>query len=223
MYFAKALVLLTAALSASAISTHHMARNVYHRRHALAARDAAEAPSTPVIAPTVVPKKRVVKRCKAKNPTSSSLLSSSATPASTVVATTSVEAQHTSAPNNAGGDPPTFSSSEAAPSTSAAPTTKASPTTKATPTTSAEPTSSPVKTTAASSAAASPTSSSGGDSGVSGTHTGDGVVYFLTMLPDFSLFFIATFYATGLGACGITNTDSDFIAAASHELFDTFP
>jgi len=32
-----------------------------------------------------------------------------------------------------------------------------------------------------------------------------------------------TFYATGLGACGITNVDTDFIAAVSHSLFDTYP
>ncbi|KAF8640794.1 hypothetical protein AX17_000443 [Amanita inopinata Kibby_2008] len=32
-----------------------------------------------------------------------------------------------------------------------------------------------------------------------------------------------TFYATGLGACGITNNDGDYIAAASHLLFDAFP
>ncbi|KAG9080435.1 hypothetical protein FRC06_006588 [Ceratobasidium sp. 370] len=32
----------------------------------------------------------------------------------------------------------------------------------------------------------------------------------------------ATFYATGLGACGITNNDSQFIAAVSHLLFDGF-
>ncbi|KAF8912737.1 RlpA-like double-psi beta-barrel-protein domain-containing protein-containing protein [Gymnopilus junonius] len=32
-----------------------------------------------------------------------------------------------------------------------------------------------------------------------------------------------TFYATGLGACGITNTDTDHIAAVSHLLFDQFP
>ncbi|PPQ88638.1 hypothetical protein CVT25_010214 [Psilocybe cyanescens] len=32
-----------------------------------------------------------------------------------------------------------------------------------------------------------------------------------------------TFYATGLGACGITNKDTDHIAAVSHLLFDTFP
>jgi len=32
-----------------------------------------------------------------------------------------------------------------------------------------------------------------------------------------------TFYATGLGACGVTNNDGDMIAAASHALFDSFP
>jgi hypothetical protein len=32
-----------------------------------------------------------------------------------------------------------------------------------------------------------------------------------------------TFYATGLGACGITNNDSQYIAAVSYLLFDTFP
>jgi hypothetical protein len=32
-----------------------------------------------------------------------------------------------------------------------------------------------------------------------------------------------TFYATGLGACGITNNDNDFIAAVSHLLFDQYP
>lgn len=32
-----------------------------------------------------------------------------------------------------------------------------------------------------------------------------------------------TFYATGLGACGITNKDTDYIAAVSHLLFDAFP
>jgi hypothetical protein len=33
----------------------------------------------------------------------------------------------------------------------------------------------------------------------------------------------ATYYATGLGACGITNTDTDYIAAVSHLMFDTWP
>jgi len=33
----------------------------------------------------------------------------------------------------------------------------------------------------------------------------------------------ATFYATGLGACGITNSDTDHIIAVSELLFDTYP
>jgi len=32
-----------------------------------------------------------------------------------------------------------------------------------------------------------------------------------------------TYYATGLGACGIVNKDTDFIAAVSKDFFDTFP
>jgi hypothetical protein len=32
-----------------------------------------------------------------------------------------------------------------------------------------------------------------------------------------------TYYGTGLGACGITNVDTDYIAAASYLLFDTYP
>ncbi|GJE95742.1 RlpA-like double-psi beta-barrel-protein domain-containing protein-containing protein [Phanerochaete sordida] len=32
-----------------------------------------------------------------------------------------------------------------------------------------------------------------------------------------------TFFDTGLGACGETNTDADLIAAVGHVLFDTFP
>jgi hypothetical protein len=32
-----------------------------------------------------------------------------------------------------------------------------------------------------------------------------------------------TFYDAGLGACGITNKDSDFIVAVSWRLFDNYP
>ncbi|KLO07319.1 plant expansin, partial [Schizopora paradoxa] len=35
--------------------------------------------------------------------------------------------------------------------------------------------------------------------------------------------FSGTYYGTGLGACGITNKDTDFIAAAAESLFDSFP
>ena len=34
---------------------------------------------------------------------------------------------------------------------------------------------------------------------------------------------LGTFYATGLGACGITNNDGQDIAAVSHQFFDTYP
>ncbi|KAH9922488.1 plant expansin [Fomitopsis serialis] len=33
----------------------------------------------------------------------------------------------------------------------------------------------------------------------------------------------ATWYETGLGACGITNTNSDYIVAVSENLFDNYP
>ncbi|KAI0820941.1 plant expansin [Irpex lacteus] len=41
---------------------------------------------------------------------------------------------------------------------------------------------------------------------VPGKHTGEG-----------------TYYATGLTACGVTNNDSEYIAAVSHLLYDSFP
>jgi len=50
------------------------------------------------------------------------------------------------------------------------------------------------------------TPSSGGGGGGGQTFSGDG-----------------TFYATGLGACGITNVDTDFIAAVAESQFDSFP
>ncbi|KAG9081563.1 hypothetical protein FRC07_014482, partial [Ceratobasidium sp. 392] len=50
-----------------------------------------------------------------------------------------------------------------------------------------------------------PTSGSGGGGSSGETFTGQ-----------------ATFYATGLGACGIINKDTDYIAAASQHLFDGF-
>lgn len=32
-----------------------------------------------------------------------------------------------------------------------------------------------------------------------------------------------TWFDTGLGSCGDTDTDSDFIVAVSHDLYDSFP
>lgn len=74
-----------------------------------------------------------------------------------------------------------------------------------------ETTTSAPKTSTKTSSASAPTSSSSGSGDCSepylcGTQTGQG-----------------TYYATGLGACGITNTDTDFICAVSELLFDTYP
>jgi hypothetical protein len=48
-------------------------------------------------------------------------------------------------------------------------------------------------------------------------------VSFMVTVIGLHWFFLGTYYETGLGACGIYNTDSDFIAAASASYFDNFP
>ena len=74
------------------------------------------------------------------------------------------------------------------------------PATEAT-TTPATPATTQGTTTPATSATAPATSATSAPS--SGTHSGQG-----------------TYYSTGLGACGITNVDTDYIVAISHELYD---
>ncbi|EIW74045.1 plant expansin [Coniophora puteana RWD-64-598 SS2] len=72
------------------------------------------------------------------------------------------------------------------------------------------PTSTPVPTTSVAPSTTSTSSSVAPTSTLPaylvGTQTGDG-----------------TYYAPGLGACGISNTNADMIAAVSHLLYDTFP
>lgn len=79
-------------------------------------------------------------------------------------------------------------------------------TTKAAPTSTPKPTPTTTKTTSTPQPTSGGGGGGGGGGGDGGPFTGDG-----------------TFYDTGLTACGITNTDSQFIAAVSHELFDSFP
>jgi len=113
----------------------------------------------------------------------------------------------TPVPANVGGDPtesattpePTSTSVTTTPvETSAAETTSKAQPTKTSPTKTASKTSSAVKPTET------PSNDDGGSSS-GGSFTGEG-----------------TFYATGLGACGITNVDTDFICAVSQSLFDGF-
>ncbi|THH20639.1 hypothetical protein EW146_g764 [Bondarzewia mesenterica] len=93
------------------------------------------------------------------------------------------------------------SSSVAPHSSSSAPTTTQAPSSTKTSTQS-----SAVPATAVLVGGAATTGSSSGLSFLTGTQTGQG-----------------TFYGTGLGACGITNTDTDYIAAVSKLLFDQYP
>lgn len=48
-------------------------------------------------------------------------------------------------------------------------------------------------------------------------------LYRITACDVKILFCIGTFYNVGLGACGITNVDTDFIAAVSYDFFDSYP
>lgn len=53
------------------------------------------------------------------------------------------------------------------------------------------------------------------------THTGRGtLVVFIQLIPVLTVFLV-TFFHPGLGACGETNTDSDFIVALGHAEFDS--
>ena len=205
MYFSKIFVVLAAVAAASAMTTHFGRRDFHHHRRAVVAREPELVTETPVqVVPR--PRKRANGRCKA---------SSSAAPAASSAAAA-----------NAGNDPPTFTSTAveqttAQQTTAAAPTEE--PTTKASPTTHAP-------TTTHTTAASTPTSGSGSSGSSSGssdgeTHSGDGKNFHLLFL-DACLFVtfmcLGTFYATGLGSCGITNHDTDYIAAVSHILYDSF-
>ncbi|KAF9822048.1 hypothetical protein IEO21_00042 [Rhodonia placenta] len=217
MFFAKTLVALTLAFYASALATPHLARNAHHHR-SIAAHH---------VEPVVIaqPESVIVKPKRKRSLNKRCIPSSSAN--STVVASSvlsSAAPASSSAPVNVGGAPPTFSSSivvsvpaftpsstyvaptstyETPSSTYVAPPTStyvAPTSTYVAPTSTYVPPSPTYTPTSTSSAAAS------GPTWLYETNTGD-----------------ATFYAAGLGACGITNTDSDYIVAVSWQLFDNYP
>ncbi|KAH7931045.1 hypothetical protein BV22DRAFT_999245 [Leucogyrophana mollusca] len=194
---AKCLVFFALALSAAALTTPHISRNVYSNNHhrAVAHQNIAARAEEPVPASAATPKKRkrsLNKRCTPK--ASSSSIASSAAPSS-------------SAPINVA-PPPSVSSSSSSSAAASSSTQAAAPSTTYAPppppSTSYSPP--PSTTSSAPPAQTSSASTSGDPSFLIGTQTGQG-----------------TYYATGLGACGITNTDTDYIAAVSHLLFDVFP
>ncbi|KAJ4486238.1 RlpA-like double-psi beta-barrel-protein domain-containing protein-containing protein [Lentinula aciculospora] len=214
MSFTKSVVILLSAFSCvQALATPHAIRDVHHHR-AVAARVAQPTSGLDNLPPLIVPKKRDLgkrplrKRCQARPaPTASSSVVSSSSSSSSDTASSSNTASSSVAPVNIGSDPTSISSSILSTSSSDTPT----PT--PTPTPSPTSTEAPTTTSSSSEAAATTASSDSGsdsDSAVSsflaGTNSGE-----------------ATYYATGLGACGITNNDSQFIAAVSEKLFDIYP
>ncbi|KAH9950476.1 RlpA-like double-psi beta-barrel-protein domain-containing protein-containing protein [Amylocystis lapponica] len=193
MFFSKTLLVVSLALSASAASLEHISRANHHRSLAHRAPEPIAMPQPVAVTP---PRKRnIKKRC---NPNSS----------------------FAPVPSSSAAPPPAPSSSDPAPSSSAAPDNTSdapspSPTPSPTPPPAPAPTSAappppppppPPASSSYQAPAPSPSPSSSSEPYMNGINTGDG-----------------TFYATGLGACGITNTDTDYICAVSHLLFDTYP
>jgi len=191
-------VLAIMALSASALTTplHGAA---HHGRHHAIARNAisTDRGSSPVAVPRAMQKRG--RRCKPRQTSSSAVV-----PSSTNIAVV-ISSQAPEPTTSSKIEQPTSSSKAPEPTTSSKapePTTSSKapePTTTKAP----EPT-----TTKAQSTAQPTTTQSTGNlpSFMVGTQSGDG-----------------TFYTTGLGACGIINNDSQYIAAVSHLLFDNFP
>jgi len=194
-------VLALLAASVSGASIGHASNNLAHKRHANevtynAALQARAARRRDMSDFAKIAAEADAKRSVKKRGTNARRCaiksSSSAFPSSTAAPTES--SSTTAEPTS------TFvETSEAAPTT-----TKKKAASYVQPTTTASPTKTKTKT---SSAAAATQSSSNDDGGSSSgdTHTGQ-----------------ATFYGTGLGACGITNKDTDYICAVSHLLFDGF-
>jgi len=194
MYFTKPLVLFFSAISVSALATPHVNRGVHHR--ALAGRIPVPVPAGD--APALPLRSRQNgKRCKPRP-------SSQAAQPSTAPETTTKAAPPPPSTHNAQVAPKPTTEAPPPPPTTHEPSPTPQPTTKEQPP--------PPPATTTKKAAPPPPSkpapppASNLPSFLVGTQTGQG-----------------TFYATGLGACGITNSDSDHIAAVSHLLFDAFP
>lgn len=218
--FSKVLVLFTLALSVSGLATPHVVRSP-HGHHALAARMAAPAPS-----PAVGPYGREVKIVKPKRKRQDS----GRCKARTSAAPTSTSSE---APEPTSSTEPIANVAAAPSSSSEAPAPPPeTPTPEPSPEPSPEPTTSEAPAPTPSDSGNSDNSGNSGNSDNSnlpsflvGTQTGQGKALLRTLCNSHGvlLFSTATFYDIGLGACGITNSGDDRIAAVSHLLFDSFP
>ncbi|PIL31598.1 hypothetical protein GSI_06300 [Ganoderma sinense ZZ0214-1] len=208
MYFSKAIVVLSAALSAMA--SPHMARGVHHRE--LACRAAMpsipEAAAVPEQNLKMLKKRASTNRCRVRSTTAAATSTSVSSSHSSSATHSSSAARVTSSASSSSIIPPqNVESTTAAPQPTSTKVARPT-TTKVRPTTTPRPSTTQKTTTAA----APTTSASSGSSAsdplgiLTGTHSGDG-----------------TYYSTGLGSCGITNSDSDKIVAVSHLLYDQYP
>ena len=244
MSFTKAFVLfLSFALSAHALATPHVPHGL-HR--ALAARFPSPIPADPLASadPTAPVRKRQNKRCR---PRSSAAISSSAGQSTKVLVPSVVTTHGASASTFSHEAPPTTTpeiststSKEAeSPVTTNRPfpssTKEAEPpvtTKKPSSTKEAEPPVTTKKPSPSSTKEAEPPvttkkpsspPSSNLPSFMVGTQNGEGTFYSSMLLSFLFRYSCSLVPTAGLGACGVTNKDTDHIAAVSHLLFDAFP
>ncbi|KAF9229362.1 hypothetical protein BS17DRAFT_771340 [Gyrodon lividus] len=192
----KYLAFFSLALSAAALTSPHISRNVYNHAHRGLVHVALDVETPPAPLPVASSPKRkrsLNKRCLSRpaNTTSSAVPTSVPTTTTPPVNVAPAPVLPPSSPSSVSPPPPP-------PPTSSPPPP---------PTTSQAPPSPPTTTSAPPPAQTSSSSSNSGEpSFMIGTQAGQG-----------------TYYATGLGACGITNNDGQPIAAVSHLLFDAYP
>ena len=229
MSFTKAFVLfLSFALSAYALATPHVPHGL-HR--ALAARFPSPIPADPLASadPRAPVRKRQNKRCR---PRSSAAISSSAGQSTKVLVPSAVTTHGASASTSSHEAPPTTipeiftsTSKEAEPSVTTKGPLPSSTKEAEPPVTTKKPSPSSTKEAEPPVTTKKPSSppSSNLPSFMVGTQNGEGTFYssmFLSSLFRYSRSLVPT---AGLGACGVTNKDTDHIAAVSHLLFDAFP
>ncbi|CAE6523761.1 unnamed protein product [Rhizoctonia solani] len=206
-------VLAVLAASVSGMSIGHTSNQPAHRRHAVdvqasviqarGARRAVLMEDMPDVVKrdNTVPRRRKrglnQRRCSPKT-TSALAETTSVVSTSSVAPSTTPEPESTTSKAKAEAVPTTSSKAEHTTSSKAEPTTSS----KAKYTKTSQTSQTPTKT----STSAKPTATSDDSGSSSGdTYTGQ-----------------ATYYGTGLGSCGITSTDTDYIVAVSHLLYDGF-
>ncbi|KAI0330553.1 hypothetical protein GY45DRAFT_1323494 [Cubamyces sp. BRFM 1775] len=185
--------LVVLSVALSALASPHMPRGASNH-HGIARRAAMPVAEPEPVMAAPLRRRSDTKRCKVRSTTPAASSTASATAAISPV------------PQNVESDPASSATPTSTPENTPTPTShKETPTSTPTPHSSSS-SAAPQSSASSGDSGSSSGSSSGGPSWLSGTQSGDG-----------------TYYATGLGACGITNHDSDYIAAVSHLLFDNYP